>query len=94
MSVQRIFEMTKAGWVPVDKYNNKVIELGDTVYEKRTFCEAPRHKGSFTAAEYVFAITGADDPRDDLVQAMCKECMDMIASDLGTTAEDGVMSDW
>lgn len=77
-------------WEKAEDYNAAV----DSVYDRARFCEAPRHRGQFIAADYVFALRFPKQADDEfpLVQAMCNDCMEIIANDLGMTAADGAVS--
>lgn len=53
-----------AGWIPIERSAEK--------YRHR-FCEAERHRGSFTRSVAVACIT--DTPEGDLLWGICQECL-------------------
>ena len=53
------------------------------------WCNAPRHAGHGILASYTLAIVGPEMPGGKYVQSTCTDCMEEIATDLGTTAEGG-----
>jgi hypothetical protein len=69
----------RVAWCRVERYS-----------EPRPWCEAPRHEGQRRPAAVVAAFTGPD-VGDDLVQAMCAECVGAIAADLGITVDEGMI---
>ncbi len=58
--------------------------------EARPWCESPRHVDKRIPAAWVMAY--AEPGAEPIVQAMCGECMDVIARDLGTSPVEGQMS--
>lgn len=71
----------RIGWVTLSDF--KTHE--HNIYEQHRFCEAPRHAGSFTSAEFVFMCF--DFHENVYVQGMCRECMTMLASDMDLDAD-------
>lgn len=53
------------------------------------YCQAPRHSGSFTQASFALVLFSVDDTEDNHIQSMCKDCMAIIASDLGVSIQEG-----
>jgi hypothetical protein len=50
-------------------------------------CQAPRHEGRFVKADWIIAVLEPGEPME--VYWECTECVDLIAAEIGTTAEEG-----
>lgn len=66
------------------------IRLPADFLSPRRMCETPRHKGHDIEASYLLGVTGQND-MDDYAIRICRDCVAMIATDLGTTPEAGAV---
>lgn len=55
----------------------------------RPHCETPRHRGQQLPAQWSMAVVIPQEP--NVVQSACDACMRKMASDLGTTPEQGAV---
>ena len=71
-------------------------EVGATSQLEHPLCETERHEGQGIRAEYVMVMVGPLLGEwyegDQTVYGICAECCEIIAGDLGTTAESGALT--
>lgn len=66
--------------------------------KEHQYCEAPRHQDlaaleiGVPPADYVMILHAPEEGYEYQFQATCRECMDRMAKDLGTTAEEGKLT--
>lgn len=77
-------------WEEFLRFSFLVSEWTDEDTEDHKFCEAPRHRDQNIPTKYISVLL---DTELGIIQTMCYDCMDIIATDLNTTPEQGTEED-
>lgn len=77
--------MPKLAWFPLEEFAKN--SPGERWV--RQYCQAPKHSLQFIPSVYIMAIV-EHEGYEPIIQAVCADCMEFIAKDIGTTAKDGV----